>query len=218
MASDDKIVTSREIILKSIRKALLQKGEALPAHLDMESDIYAPETGEAVEIFSGNFTANAGTFYYCFNRYDLIDNLLSLIEEKGWENIVTSSEPIKQLLGECGIEVDIAGDQLSSAEVAVTECDALIARTGTIAMSALGQKSRIIGVHPPAHIVIANGRQLYYDMSDYMQDLPFDERIRHTSMLTLISGPSRTADIEKTLVLGAHGPKEVFVFFMEEPL
>ena len=69
-------------------------------------------------------------------------------------------------------------------------------------------------VYPPVHIVIASISQLVYWLEDayagmikkYGSDLP--------SHIVLITGPSRTADIEKTLVLGAHGPREIHVFLL----
>lgn len=71
-------------------------------------------------------------------------------------------------------------------------------------------------VYPDIHIVVAYTSQLVEDLSDalnaitekYGKDLP--------SLVSVISGPSRTADIEKTLVMGAHGPRELYVFLIED--
>ena len=75
---------------------------------------------------------------------------------------------------------------------------------------------RRLSIYPPIHIVLAKASQLVMDIrhamnliqDKYGKDLP--------SMLSTITGPSRTADIEKMLVLGAHGPKELYVFLIED--
>jgi len=73
-----------------------------------------------------------------------------------------------------------------------------------------------LSIYPPIHIVIAKASQLVWDLKDslaymqkrYGQEIP--------TMISTITGPSRTADIEKRLVLGAHGPKELYVLLLED--
>jgi L-lactate dehydrogenase complex protein LldG len=99
-------------------------------------------------------------------------------------------------------------------EVGITGCEFLIAHTGSALVSSAQKGGRQMFVYPPVHIIIASKNQLvdYLDKAysgirdKYKNDLP--------SQITLITGPSRTADIEKTLVLGAHGPRELRVFLV----
>ena len=65
------------------------------------------------------------------------------------------------------------------------------------------------------HICIAYTDQLVYDIADGFNQLIDKYRLNLPSLITLASGPSRTADIEKTLVVGVHGPKEVFCFLID---
>jgi L-lactate dehydrogenase complex protein LldG len=65
------------------------------------------------------------------------------------------------------------------------------------------------------HICIAYTRQLVYDISESLQQLREGYGQQFPSMVSLATGPSRTADIEKTLVVGVHGPKEVFCFLVD---
>ena len=82
-------------------------------------------------------------------------------------------------------------------------------------MSAAQQSGRTVSVYAPIHICIAYTNQLVYDIKDALQLV----QVKYTSipsLITFASGPSRTADIEKTLVTGVHGPKEVYLFLVDK--
>jgi L-lactate dehydrogenase complex protein LldG len=74
---------------------------------------------------------------------------------------------------------------------------------------------RRLSIYPEVHIVLAYTSQLVTDLKDGFALIKEKYGVNIPSMITNITGPSRTADIEKTLVLGAHGPKELFVFLLE---
>jgi len=99
--------------------------------------------------------------------------------------------------------------------ISITLCEALVARTGSIMVSSKQQSGRRYVSIPTIHLVVAYTSQLVNELKDALQlirskyqDLP--------SQIVAISGPSRTADIEKTLVTGAHGPKEIYVFLVDD--
>jgi len=72
-----------------------------------------------------------------------------------------------------------------------------------------------VSVYAPIHICIAYTDQLVYDIDEALISLQQEYGEQLPSMITLATGPSRTADIEKTLVVGVHGPKEVFCFLVQ---
>ena len=72
-----------------------------------------------------------------------------------------------------------------------------------------------MSVYAPIHICIAYTDQLVYDIKEGLQILKEKYAGNLPSFITLATGPSRTADIEKTLVVGVHGPKEVYLFLVE---
>jgi L-lactate dehydrogenase complex protein LldG len=74
---------------------------------------------------------------------------------------------------------------------------------------------RRLGIYPHVHIVIAYTSQLLPEIKDGLQLLHNKYAQSLPSMINMIAGPSQTADIEKTLVLGAHGPKELILFLIE---
>ena len=106
-------------------------------------------------------------------------------------------------------------DDIDGCDVAITLCDHLIARTGTIVLSTNQLSGRTSSVYAPIHICIAYTHQLVFDISDSLQ-LFKNEEAHLPSMISYATGPSRTADIEKTLVVGVHGPKEVYCFLVDK--
>ena len=101
------------------------------------------------------------------------------------------------------------------ADVGFTLCEALIARNGSILLSNAGMAGRRLSIYPPIHIVLAYTSQLVLDLKDGFKLIKNKYGNQLPSMISTVTGPSRTADIEKTLVLGAHGPKELYVFLLD---
>jgi len=99
--------------------------------------------------------------------------------------------------------------------VGITYCEALVARNGSVLVSNGTAAGRRLSIYPHIHIVIAYTSQLVLDLKDGFKVLKEKYPENMPSMVSNITGPSRTADIEKTLVLGAHGPKELYVFLLE---
>jgi L-lactate dehydrogenase complex protein LldG len=76
--------------------------------------------------------------------------------------------------------------------------------------------NRVPSVYAPIHICIAYASQLVYDVKDAIQAVSVKHRGNLPSLISFATGPSRTADIEKTLVVGVHGPKEVYCFLVDD--
>ncbi len=131
-----------------------------------------------------------------------------------WQKVFCLEESLIKDAGAEFIERIVTTD-LADCDVAITGCECLVARTGTIVMSA-GQKSgRNTSVYAPVHLCIAYAHQLVYDVKDALQLVKDKYQAGLPSLITFATGPSRTADIEKTLVVGVHGPKEVYLFLVE---
>lgn len=207
--------TAKEKMLKSIRQALLQKRDN--PHPDFEDSQLYKDEEEGLDItFAREFTNVSGKFVYCDGEIAVIENLIALVEELEVSKIYAWEPSVQELLKTYGFPFLTTDRDFSSAEVGITTCEALIARNGSIMVSSANAGGRRLSIYPPVHIVFAQASQLVMDIrhalkairDKYGQNLP--------SMLTTITGPSRTADIEKMLVLGAHGPKELYVFLIED--
>lgn len=98
-------------------------------------------------------------------------------------------------------------------EHGVTGCDCLIAQTGSIFVSTRSANGRAASVLPEMHLVIARREQLVTDLPAAFALLRQRYGNHWPSAISLITGPSRTADIEKILVMGAHGPKRLALYF-----
>jgi L-lactate dehydrogenase complex protein LldG len=138
------------------------------------------------------------------------------MKDRNWDSIFTLEPRIISLLHQGQINCIFDHDQLTRSQVGMTTCESLVARLGSIMVSTGQMAGRQIFIYPEIHIVLAYASQLVGDLKDAIVKLRKKYEQKMPSMVTLITGPSRTADIEKTLVMGAHGPKELYVFLLED--
>ncbi|MBL4677170.1 MAG: LUD domain-containing protein [Mucilaginibacter sp.] len=208
------ITTSKEKLLKKVRKALLEKRDNPYPNLE-EQPMYH-ENEELLEVlFAENFANVNGQFIFCEDEVQFIENLLELAEERKWHKIYCWEQPLKDLLTQYEYPFYETDKDFDQAEVGFTLCEALIARSGTIVLSNANAAGRRLSIYPPVHIVLAYTSQMVLDLKDGFKIIKEKYGNAIPSMITHVTGPSRTADIEKTLVLGAHGPKELFVFLLD---
>jgi L-lactate dehydrogenase complex protein LldG len=208
------ITTAKEKLLKKIRKALLEKRDNPYPNLE-DLPMYAPDD-EILEVtFAEQFTAVSGQFVFCEDDMQFIENLLLLAEERKWTKIYCWEPALKEVLDKYEYPYYETDKDFDQAQVGFTLCEALIARNGSIMLSNANMAGRRLSIYPPVHIVLAYTSQLVPDLKDAFKLMKQKYDTQLPSMITTITGPSRTADIEKTLVLGAHGPKEIFVFLLD---
>ena len=202
-------------MLKSIRQALLQKREN--PHPDFEDSQLYKDEEEGLDItFAREFTNVSGKFIYCDGEIAVIENLITLVEELGVNKIYAWEPVVQDLLKNYGFPFYSTDRDFENVEVGITACEALIARNGSIMLSNSNLAGRRLSIYPPVHIVFAKASQLVMDIKHGMSSLKEKYGTNLPSMITTVTGPSRTADIEKMLVLGAHGPKDLYVFLIED--
>jgi len=208
--------TSREKVLKKIRNALINKTENPYPSLDIDSSIYH-DFHDPVDItFAQEFTKVAGKFIYCETETDLYNNLVTLIADRNWKNIFCHEPGIKKILDKAKIPFHDQEKDFLSTEVGITYCEYLIARYGSIMVSSKQASGRRLHAFPENHLVIAYSSQIVPELKDAISKISDEYKGKFPSSISVITGPSRTADIEKTLVMGAHGPKELYVFLIDE--
>lgn len=208
-----KETSSREIILNKIKQALATPVPVPFPDANEMQEIFT-NTGKEIEIeFAENFTSLQGRFSFCSNMGELVTQLKELLAARQWTKIFCSEDDLKSRLSANGFQFDYYNN-LSLCEASVTSCVNLVARTGSIVLSSAAADGRTASIYAPIHICIAYTHQVVYDIKDVLQKFENNNN-NLPSLLSFATGPSRTADIEKTLVTGVHGPKEVFCFLVE---
>src|SRR6185295_920564 len=208
---------SKERILKNIRAALIHPTDQPFPNIDITSSVYRQPTDTLDVIFAEEFTRIQGNFIYCENEKAFLDGLDSLAEKNSWENLYVWEFKLQDFFQKNFFKRLRVGNSLEKADAGITTCECLVARTGSILVSSRKASGRALPIFPPVHVVVAYQNQLYYDLKEALQYVIEKYNGNIPSMISIASGPSRTADIEKTLVLGAHGPKEVYIFFIDQP-
>lgn len=207
--------TSREKVLKKVRHALIYKTDNPYPKVDFDAPVYMPMTETSDVNFAQEFTKVGGVFIYCENESELATTLSALHTECEWQNIYCAEPDLQYILTQSGVPFESDEDSLQQISVGITGCEFLIARLGSIMVSS--KTSRRLNVYPEIHVVIAYMNQLVDDLQDAFVAVQTKYSGKLPSMLSVITGPSRTADIEKTLVMGAHGPRELFLILVETP-
>jgi L-lactate dehydrogenase complex protein LldG len=209
-----KVSQAKENILKKIRQAL-SESTPLPFPLsEGNSPVFSPPPQELDVIFAEQFTRLLGKFIFCLNTTELNAQISTLAEVKGWSTIYCREKPLAELLKTSTLPA-LTETNLAGCDAAITGCELLVARTGSIVMSTGQVSGRTVSVYAPIHLCIAYTSQLVYDIREGLQILKEKYAEGLPSLITFATGPSRTADIEKTLVVGVHGPKEVYVFLVD---
>ncbi len=208
--------TTREKILKKIRKALIEKTINPYPDIDLDSNVYKVSS-EPLEIaFAQEFTRVGGKFVFCENELDFIESIISLAQIKKWDSFLCWEPGLQKYLTECEFPFLADDSNLKDSLVGVTLCEALIARTGSILVSSRQIAGRRLFIYPHIHIVLAYATQLLPDNKEALNFIKAKYLDRIPSLISSITGPSRTSDIESTSIIGAHGPKEVYVFLIDD--
>jgi L-lactate dehydrogenase complex protein LldG len=210
-----KVSPAKENILKKIRQALSQSTPIPFSQSEGNNSVYQPAQQELEIEFAERFTNLQGKFIFCINEQEMAAQLNNLVKHNDWKNVYCREDKLKKTLQQNAVDY-LSQSDLDNCDAGITSCELLIARTGSIVMSAAQQSGRTVSVYSPIHICIASTNQLVYDIKEGLQLLK--EKYQHNlpSLITFATGPSRTADIEKTLVVGVHGPKEVYVFLIDQ--
>jgi L-lactate dehydrogenase complex protein LldG len=208
---------SREQVLKAVRKALIHKSEVDYSAAESETEIYSAPEEESLELlFAKNFSSLKGNFIFCETRNDFPKILSSLMQENKWDTLFCVEPEITGMLEKAGIAFQSNEKDFLSSNVGITLCEFLVARTGSIIVSSRQMSGRRLPVYSNIHITVAYTSQLVYNLKDAFRELKKKYESNFPSQVTTITGPSQTADIEKTLVNGAHGPKEIFLFLIDD--
>jgi L-lactate dehydrogenase complex protein LldG len=210
-----KASSSKEKILKKVREALSHPVPLPFPKSEGSNFVFLPKTDDLEVVFAEEFTKLLGKFAYCVDANDLKLQLARLVAERKWKNLYCAEKTLLPVI-DIGQSTRYNQSTLEECDAAITTCKYLIARTGAIVMASDQAGGRTVSAYAPVHICIAYTSQLVYDTKDALKSIRAAGNDRMPSFITFAAGPSRTADIEKTLVVGVHGPKEVYLFLIDE--
>lgn len=208
------VSSAKENILKKIRKALSDSTPIPFPQSEGNASVFQPSSQDLSIEFAEQFTGLLGKFIFCSDHHDLVAQLNALVISQGWKNLYCREEKIRTVLKAHTFD-SFSATGPGECDAAVTGCEGLVARTGSIILSSASSSGRTVSVYAPVHICIAYTNQLVYDVRDGLIMLKEKYNQQLPSLMTFATGPSRTADIEKTLVVGVHGPKQVYLFLVD---
>ena len=224
-------MTNREIILGRVREALkiaaphpAIHGGTTPSPLPASPQRWLPAVGETleeqIELFRKNAANLQAGFHVCTGMDEVVGIIKAVAAKDGWKKIGSHhgelTDAISRELDLTKVHTDdgYAVNDLESCDAGITECETLVAQTGSVLVSSSGAGGRALSVLPPHHVVLARRSQMVPDLTAALQRVQEKFGNRFPSFLSFISGPSRTGDIERILVLGAHGPKKLTILLL----
>ena len=222
-------MSERDAILGRIREAL-KISAPVPGTHDHHAPAagnlrdfskWLPQVGAGFEELAELFRANSIELKTDFRLLDSAADVVVALEElkigNGWQRLISHRGTLTDAaLAKIGLPVLITDDgydvnAMEACDAGITECDSLVAQTGTVVITNRSAGGRALSVLPPHHVVIARREQLIPDLPTAFALLKKKYEDNYPSMISLVTGPSRTGDIERILVLGAHGPKKLTV-------
>ncbi len=133
-------------------------------------------------------------------------NLTSALAAQGFSTFVPNGTDHEKLIA-----------RLANCGVGVTAADYAIAETGTIVLSSDEPNSLLVSLLPPVHIALLRSSQIVASLDEVISKVGQERigRLDPSRSVTLITGPSRTSDVELVLSIGVHGPKELHVIILD---
>jgi len=199
---------AREEILNKLKSAV----HSVPVEPDLKQPIYHSIDVPLELAFKENLEKVNGFVHLYSSEEELYHGLKEFLAPWQKESIFSCEDEVNIRLNAHGILFQQNTELPTNIEVGITGCEFLIAHTGSVMVSSAQKGGRQMFVYPPIHVVVASKDQLVSYLEEAYSGIQEKYKDGFPSQIALITGPSRTADIEKTLVLGAHGPRELHVF------
>ncbi len=206
---------SRDHVLHKVRTALGRNAGQPPSEVPAPR-LCIPEVDAETRVrqFLGAVEALAGKTLHAASPEEARAYTAALIEGK---TAVASNAPLLREWGIAslpGVRTDVYDREelrslCATANIGITSADYALADTGTLVMLSSREEARLISLLPPAHVAIVAKERLLTGLDELFTVL--SNPAEKTSSMVLITGPSRTADIEQILIRGVHGPGELHV-------
>jgi len=230
--------TSRDRMLAGIRASLAHSRALLAAEAARAAHAPPPFVHPPHDDLPAQFAAELarleGYPHRCSGDTAALDAIRAILQRHqpasvvAWDREQIGLPGLDALLADLGIQVldgDIRGHKraallqaLEPAPICISGADVGIAESGTIALRSGAGRGRLASLIAPVHIAVLRREQIVRGLGAALERLQAQhgpDIFADSSNLTLISGPSRTGDIELTLTLGVHGPREIHVVLID---
>ena len=206
-------------VIENVRRSL---GRTAQTPLSRRPAIYEPRLPESVDAEITRFLdeikklSGVGQKLSPAGTFDALKTLVA--EQKIQKATVWNKAHLKRLgiadtLQSLGVELvspNADKHEIAQCDLGITEADYLLPETGTLVLRSSSEKPRAVSLVPRVHLAIVHPEMLRSDMHQVFAEA------KDSNYLVFITGPSRTADIELTVTLGVHGPKNLHVWIMDE--
>lgn len=197
-------------------------GEPTTAHFREWLPPVGPTPDERLALFTQLSETLRSELILCDSPSTAAAHVARLAAENSWKTLglhrgelVSAMEPhFPAELQRLWVDEGYDKDALEASDAGLTECELLVAQTGSVCVTGPSSGGRVLSVLPPHHLVVARRSQLVTDLTEAYASLAAKYRGHYPSMISFITGPSRTGDIERILVLGAHGPKRLTILLL----
>lgn len=210
--------TNKEQILAKVREAVMAKDENKFSDVNMQVDTWTPfkEEDGADFTFVERFKDNGGIFIYFESQQDFIEAMKQYVVDNQWEPLCSTSKKIEDIFKDSGIELchDYATKRKKT--VSITDCECLIAQTGSVMVTDTCAGSRMAYSNADVLLVYATPKQIVASMKDAMKLIKEKNGSSKPTETVIISGPSRSTEIDNQLVIGAQGIRQIALFLVEE--
>jgi L-lactate dehydrogenase complex protein LldG len=208
-------MSARDEILSRVRSALgRQTGDPVPAPPPSALAFVTSSPAERVETFRRALEALAGKVAVARTPTEAGDYVRAAVAGR---TFAASKAPI---LAQCGVQgssfgaSDFSREEYAQVDVGITSADYALAETGSLVVLTESSESRLLSLLPPCHVAVVARSRIVENLEELLTLLP--EPTAASSAMVIITGPSRTADIEMLLVRGVHGPGEIHVVILED--
>ena len=212
---DDNIV--KEKVMNSIRNALLNKDEFINnKKQDPNIDYNKPMKEEPEIEFVQQFIDNGGKFVFCDNINDLFNKLNAAKNTYNWDAIFCNNKKIGEILNRAGIIYKFDITEQNSIPFAFVPCELMIARSGSVLFTLFSEKETQLLTTSETLIVIVRIDKIVPDIKDatnYLKDIYINSL---PPTVTILNGPAKTNSIENKFIVGGQGPKELFLFLVND--
>lgn len=209
--------TSKDKILAKLKAAQQNRGEIEENIPDFTSSVYHPLNPSLIQEFKNNLELIGGQVILCKSNSEIAAQIRLICADKKQDKLFCTDPELSKIT-EGFISTNSEEKDFLDLNIGLTSCEYLVAHLGSVLISSAQISGRRLHVFPETHIVVAHESQIVDYLDNAMSKLQEKYKNRLPSLISNITGPSRTADIEKTLVMGMHGPKTLIVIIAVETL